>query len=240
MQNHLVRTIVTAAVLTVSAVTTTSISDAAPSGKQCPDGVLDDCFTKSEMPLYLEVAVDMVDDYLDEVAPGARPAAVVYIPTGQQVTTACTDSRGSDTADATAYQYCPVDDSVYIGQEELWRMYSSYGAISPVVGLAHEYGHFVQDLADVPDPANRVESIRHENQADCFAGAFARDLGSRGNLEYRKDLDNVDALMHYLGSDEEPGRTHGTEEERRASFAHGFDGGLSACSAYFPQTPLTA
>ncbi|MGV9948815.1 neutral zinc metallopeptidase [Rhodococcus aetherivorans] len=239
MRAHLVRTVIAGAVLAAAAITATGTAAATPSGGQCPGGVLDDCYTKAEMMQYLDVAVGMINTYLDQISPGVRPAAVVFIPTSRQVTSACVNDNGSAAADASAYQYCAADNSVYIGQEEMWKLYESYGAISPVVALAHEYGHFAQDLVGIPDPHSPAESIPHENQADCFAGAFARHLDARGNLEYGKDLTNVGELMQAVGSPEGPGRTHGTPEERRASFARGFDGNLGACNAYYPANPLT-
>jgi predicted metalloprotease len=101
-----------------------------------------------------------------------------------------------------------------------------------------QYGHHIQQQVGVPAPRTAEESVRHENQADCIAGAWTRYTDDIGVLEYPDDIEDIEALFPLIGSAEGPGRDHGTAGERTDAFNRGFSGDLVACNAYFPSTPL--
>ena len=66
--------------------------------------------------------------------------------------------------------YCGGEDDDYIAYDAAYlmpRLNESFGALTPAVVLAHEFGHAVQHRAEVDAP-----SVVIELQADCFAGAW--------------------------------------------------------------------
>ena len=232
------RAVLVSAVVGVGVLTPT-IASAQETSAACVSGSLDNCYTKSDMREFLDVAVQLVEGYFDELAAEGRPypdpAAVVYIPTGQTAFTDCSDTVFDD----TAYAYCPTDDTVFIGQETLWQFYSEFGAAAPIMGLAHEYGHALQDAVGVPEPRTSNGIIKLEDQADCIAGSWASYIDDQGYLERVKDLTNIGQLLVAIGEMESADQTHGTPGERVASFTLGFAGGLEACNVFFPTASLT-
>jgi len=239
-------TSVAAAVLAAVALTITCAVAAAPSGADspndttsCPADELDYCYNRDQMHEFVEVGERMVVDYLTQTGvPGRSLPTLTYIPSGAGAGSPCVDQNGNGTQHDRSYDYCPTDNTVYVGQSGLWDFYRQFGAAGPVSGLAHEYGHFLQAFTHVPDPTSAAETIRHEDQADCISGAFIGYLDDRGMVDYPKDFDNVDQYLTATASAEAPGRDHGTAEERTRSFELGDTGGLPACNQFYPSTPL--
>lgn len=201
----------------------------------CPGGSMEGCYDRGEMQAFLNQAVTVVHRFADASLPGApKPAGYRLIATGDTASTRC------GTLDATAYAYCPADDSVYIGQSQLWSFYSELGDAAAVVGLAHEYGHHLQAVAGVPDERTSRGRIAHENQADCIAGAFVGFAQQQGMLE-DDDVQDINGLLGAIASSEDdPGRDHGTLAERRDALSLGVRAGLRGCSGFFPATPVHA
>ena len=84
--------------------------------------------------------------------------------------------------------YCPADGFVYFDLDFLTQLQNQFGAEGDLAAqyiVAHEYGHHVQNLLGISDDVNRRSqqdpgranqySIALELQADCFAGAWARN-----------------------------------------------------------------
>ena len=83
--------------------------------------------------------------------------------------------------------YCPVDRKVYFDLDFLTQLQDTFGATGDLAAqyiVAHEYGHHIQNLVGIneqmrqaqqadPSRANQY-SVALELQADCFAGAWAR------------------------------------------------------------------
>jgi predicted metalloprotease len=104
--------------------------------------------------------------------------------------------------------------------------------------IAHEIAHHVQGqlglngctLDECGDPG---QSLAYELQADCLAGAWTQDAGSRGVIT-EKDLERVStAVTTYFGdppgtSQDDPD-AHGSGEVRDLLFNTGFEDGLAAC-----------
>jgi predicted metalloprotease len=182
----------------------------------------------------------MVTDYLTQLGiSGYALPRLAFIASGQTARSQCVDVSGDETQNGWSNNYCPTDNTVYIGQNSLWDFYRQYGPAGPISGLAHEYGHFLQVVMHVPDPTSATETIGRENQADCFSGAFINYLDDLGATDYPKDFDNVGQFLTATASAEAPGRDHGTADERTQSFELGYTGGLSACNQFYPATPLT-
>jgi predicted metalloprotease len=109
--------------------------------------------------------------------------------------------------------------------------------------VAHEYGHHVQNLlgtnAEVqrvsqrrPDLANQY-SVALELQADCYAGAWVRDVADRGLLDSSTEIDEALNAAEGVGDDriqqQTQGRidpeswTHGSAQQRQGWFMRGYD-----------------
>jgi hypothetical protein len=206
----------------------------------CPGGDLDHCYNFDQMRQFVEAGERMVIGYLIKLGvSGNSLPTLAYIPSASSASSPCVDQDGNGIQHDRSFDYCPTDNTVYIGQNSLWDFYGQYGAAGPISGLAHEYGHFLQAVAQVPNPTSATETIRHENQADCISGAFINYLDGRGVVEYPKDFDSVGQFLTATASTEAPGRDHGTAEERTESFELGYDGALAACNLFYPATPLT-
>src|SRR4029078_573085 len=81
--------------------------------------------------------------------------------------------------------------------ELLPALRKAYGDMGITMGLAHEYGHALQQQADL----NRkgTPTLVKEQQADCFAGGYMRwvaeDKSPRFSLSTSEGLNNVLAAV---------------------------------------------
>ena len=214
------------------------IAEAAPDPADttsCPGADLGTCYRRDQMPEFAATGAQLVSDFLTGIGvAGESLPTLTFIPSGRTAVSQCVDINGRPTQDDRSNNYCPTDNAVYIGESTLWDSYRQFGAAGPVSGIAHEYGHFLQSVMGVPNPRSADETIRHENQADCFSGTFVAFLHDRSP-------DDVEAVKRYLtatASVDAPGRDHGTAEERIDSFTLGYATGLPACSWFFPAAPL--
>jgi predicted metalloprotease len=212
-----------------------------PPGFSCPNNSLEGCFKESGMMTYFAEVLPVVEKFYETTWHGSLklPANVYFIPDGVKVTTACGDPKDhSDVADDTAYEYCPADDDVYIGQHLAWQVYSQAGDIAPAVGLAHEFGHDVQQETGVPDPQTNAQNIVHENQADCVSGAWLSYADDQ-NLVEPEDVPSIGKMLEMIASSEDdPNRDHGDFTERTSSLLRGFTTDVSGCNTYYPDTPI--
>jgi predicted metalloprotease len=166
----------------------------------------------------------------------SEPSGYYFIPEGQVMQSACQDENGGHLVDANAYEYCPVDYNIYLGQAYMWHLYDKDGDAAPAVGLVHEWGHNVQLRAGVPEPANNLESVNHENQADCIAGAWIQYAYQQNWIE-PEDVGSIARLIVDIASSE-PNRDHGNLQERSNSMLLGLESGLQACNSFYPATPI--
>lgn len=138
--------------------------------------------------------------------------------------------------DARAYHYCPADRSIYLGQASMWSYYDEDGDAAPAIGLAHEWGHHVQQVSGVPEPRDNIESVNHENQADCIAGGWIQYAEQQNWIE-QQDYASTDRLVAHMASSE-PTRDHGNLQERSNSMNLGYRSGLQACNSFYSATPI--
>ncbi|MEE6256901.1 KPN_02809 family neutral zinc metallopeptidase [Plantactinospora sonchi] len=152
--------------------------------------------------------------------------------------------------------YCPLDDKVYLDlsfYRVLAEQLGAPGEFAQPYVLAHEYGHHVQDLVGTeaqvrreqernPGEANEL-SVLMELQADCYAGAWARNAtgtaDDRGekifaaltDRDIQEGLDTAaaigdDAIQQRSGGRiDESQFTHGTSAQRQQWFRQGYDTG---------------
>ena len=244
MNHHLPLIAATAAITIGCALATAPNAVAAPAypadTAPCPSAELATCYRWDQMPEFAGTGARMVTDYLKAIgiSPESLPA-LTFVASGRTARSQCVDMNGNEIQNDRSNDYCPTDNAVYIGQDTLWDSYRQFGPAGPISGLAHEYGHFLQSVVHVPNPGRASETIQHEDQADCFSGAFMGFLRDRGSIEYRTDVDSVERYLTATASDDAPGRDHGTAAERIDSFSLGYNTGLPACNQFFPATPLT-
>jgi uncharacterized protein len=166
-----------------------------------------------------------------------------------------TRSGCGDASSAMGPFYCPLDEKVYIDlgfYRELARRFGAAGEFANAYVIAHEVGHHVQHVlglaervraAQERDPeARNALSIRMELQADCLAGAWARNVGERGRLD-PGDIEEGLRAAAAVGDDRvqraTTGRvrpesfTHGSAEQRSTWFRRGYEtGSLAECDTF--------
>jgi predicted metalloprotease len=204
----------------------------APAAAACPRGSLEGCFGYEGMAAYLETVEPLVARFFAAQYPRLKaPRDVVLIPARASVRDGC-----GGFSDSRAFEYCPANATIYIGQDLLWSFYRRFGDAAPLAGLAHEWAHHVQFRLGVSQPRANAERVRFENQADCLSGAYIKHARDQGQIE-KDDLGDIESLLQAIGA-RGPRRDHGTAAERRQAFNLGLASGAKGCSSYFPGTPV--
>jgi uncharacterized protein len=156
------------------------------------------------------------------------------------VFTGAVESACGTTSSAVGPFYCPLDKKVYIDlafYQELSRRFGAPGDFAQAYVIAHEIGHHIQNQRGVLR-GGEPDSIKVELQADCLAGAWARDAEKRQLVEVG-DVDEALGAAAAIGDDtlqkKTQGRiqpetwTHGSSEQRVGAFRNGYQGGAEAC-----------
>jgi len=148
--------------------------------------------------------------------------------------------------------YCPADGFAYIDLQFMLQLQDQLGAegdFAQAYILAHEIGHHVQNLAGINGTVRQLQSglgtadsnallVMLELQADCFAGAWARDADDRGNILDEGDLEEGVGAASAVGDDAITGSsnqenfTHGSSAQRIEWFSRGFDSGAASCGTF--------
>lgn len=212
-------------------------AEPAPTGTQSLEGAFD----YDTMDDYVNAVLPMIEDWQTDTWPSLpRPRQVSYVPNGARGPEGCQDREGRQAAyTSESYEYCGADQVIYVGQDLLWALYDKAGDAGPAVGIAHEWGHHIQGLVGVPAPQTADQSIQLENQADCIAGAWVLWTKEKDYLELPDDIEDIEQLFPLIASAESADRDHGTLQERERSFTLGYTKGVSECSRFFPEAPLT-
>jgi uncharacterized protein len=160
--------------------------------------------------------------------------------------------------------YCPPDRKVYIDltfYRQLAQQLGAPGEFAQPYVLAHEYGHHVQTLLGTeaqmrrqqqrdPGDANEL-SVRLELQADCYAGAWAKNAASTDTAKSVKIFKSItaqdiqeglqtagqigdDTLQRRSGGTVNPAEfTHGTSAQRQKWFKTGYaNGDPTRCNTF--------
>ena len=160
--------------------------------------------------------------------------------------------------------YCPGDKQVYIDltfYDVLAQQLGAKGEFAQPYVLAHEYGHHVQTLIGTepqvrrqqerdPDNANQL-SVLMELQADCYAGAWAKNATGTADASGQKIFKSIteqdiqegldtagaigdDTIQKKSGGSVNPDAfTHGTSAQRQKWFRTGYDtGDPKACDTF--------
>jgi predicted metalloprotease len=149
--------------------------------------------------------------------------------------------------------YCPADSKVYLDLDFLRELSTRFGApgdFARAYVIAHEVGHHVQNLlglmgrdgSALSQGANG-QSVRTELQADCLAGAWARNTDLEQHILEQGDIESAMAAAAAVGDDrlQRQARgtvvpdsfTHGTSTQRVRWFKRGFEGGtVESCDTF--------
>jgi predicted metalloprotease len=139
--------------------------------------------------------------------------------------------------------YCSVSNFVVFDDVGLMPdYYDRFGPFAVGLVLAHEWGHAIQDRADVD--ALGLPTVYTELQADCFAGAWTRDVADDpGRVAYEPgDLESAVAALIELrdvpGSAPDDPDAHGSAFDRVSAFQDGYLAGTARCAGYVDDPPL--
>jgi predicted metalloprotease len=136
---------------------------------------------------------------------------------------------------------------------QLQRQFGAQGDLAAQYIVAHEYGHHVQNLLGInaqvrraqqndPSRANQY-SVALELQADCFAGAWVRNVADRKMLDDPDEVAEALNAAAAVGDDriqeQTQGRsdpetfTHGTSQQRQDWFTRGYrTGDPNRCTTF--------
>ena len=136
--------------------------------------------------------------------------------------------------------YCNAGRFVAYDDENLFpELNKNFGDFTIALTLAHEWGHAVQDQADVTGP-----TIELEQQADCFAGAWVRHVADGETTRLSLRAGNLDSgLAGFLtfrdppGSDPTADGAHGSAFDRVNAFQEGYDNGAERCARFDTDPP---
>jgi predicted metalloprotease len=209
-----------------------SSKSAAPSPATSNSGSsLEGAFKYEQMRSYLNAVLPMVRKWSAATWPNIPEVrSVEYVRHGVTGREGCESASGLQARfTSKSFEYCGGDQTIYVGQDMVWTLYEETGDAGPAVGLAHEWGHHIQQQLGVFSPQSAPEAKALENQADCLAGAWTQYTNQQGLLELPDDIEDIDKLFPLIGSAEDPERDHGTPEERMSAWQRGFDSGVDAC-----------
>ena len=188
-------------------------------------------FVYEEYQATLESVISSLEAYWAQALPDSfqaryrGPSRYIYYRPDEQPGPPCEDQPAPP---GNAF-YCPAGD--FIAWDESGLMipfYVSAGDFAAAFVLAHEFGHAMQARL----PRQEGFGVLVELQADCFAGAWARDVQDQGLLE-AGDLD--EATLVVFSARDVPGtaftdpRAHGSGFERTRAFADGYESGPTQC-----------
>jgi predicted metalloprotease len=207
-----------------------------PTQSQRTSGPVTSSPEEDELVHFVGFVFDDVQKMWSEQLRGYETAKMVLFRRG--VRTAC-----GTASTAVGPFYCPGDQRVYIDlsfYDELRRRFGAPGDFAQAYVIAHEVGHHVQNLTDHLETNSRKPNaqIAVELQADCLAGAWAKDAERRGLIEVG-DIDEALNAAAQIGDDtlqrqaqgyvQPETWTHGSAAQRSSSFKKGYQGGPSAC-----------
>lgn len=208
----------------------------------------------SELEQILCGATDDVSEYWIDQLP--LSFGVDYIDTQTVFFSGFTNTGCGQASSQTGPFYCPLDSLVYFDLDFLVTLQNQFGATGDLAAqyiVAHEFGHHVQNVLgineqvrqaqqDDPQRANQY-SVALELQADCFAGAWARDASDRDLFDDPSEVEEALGAAAAVGDDaiqqKTSGRidpeswTHGSSAQRVQWFQRGYQtGDPQSCSTF--------
>ena len=224
---------------------TTNVSGAAEGAGAVTSGG-DDQACSSELEQILCGATNDVSDYWIDQLP--LSFGIDYVDTGTVFFSGYTNTGCGQASSQTGPFYCPLDSLVYFDLDFLVTLQNQFGATGDLAAqyiVAHEFGHHVQNVLGINDEMRRAQqadpqranqySVALELQADCFAGAWARDASDRDLFDDPREVEEALNAAAAVGDDsiqqKTQGRvdpeswTHGSSAQRVEWFQRGFQTG---------------
>ena len=190
----------------------------------------------------VEAALADVEDFWEQVYPevygGSLEPLAGYYPYGpgtpQSELPPCEDVVTYEDIASNAF-YCPPGDLIAWDVPGLIEpLYEQFGAFTIAIVMAHEFGHAIQERAGISG-----DTILLEQQADCFAGAWAAHVNSGGSERFQVGVDDLDQavagfleLRDGIGASAADPLAHGSGFDRIAAFQDGFEQGAARCADY--------
>ncbi len=143
------------------------------------------------------------------------PQIITNVQSNTKVLGGCvSNSNGKIGTDVGGTSYCARSNTIYVVQEQLEPFYKHFGPAAIAYVIAHEYGHYLQNIFEMP-----YKKAVSELQADCLSGAI---LGQGADeLEItRRDIIDMTQAAYTIGSE-----SHGSSSQRAYAVYAGF--GLS-------------
>jgi predicted metalloprotease len=137
--------------------------------------------------------------------------------------------------------YCPDQDLIAWDEDALIApLFDQFGGFTVGIVFAHEFGHAIQARAVSP----RLPTIVLELQADCFAGAWTKDVEEGNSDTFSVTDDQLDAsvagflqLRDGIGIEANDPNAHGTGFDRIGAFQDGLENGAEKCATYEDDFP---
>lgn len=132
--------------------------------------------------------------------------------------------------------YCPAENTIsYDGfflaglSKRIAQQTHSPGNFAAIVAVAHEHGHALQHQLGI----TATFDFANEQNADCFAGATARQMQSDGVL-HAGDLEEAKAALTLIADPRRAGpfenNVHGDWIQRIGAFNMGYGLGAESCA----------
>ena len=208
----------------------------------------------SELEQILCGATDDVSEYWIDQLP--LSFGVDYIDTQTVFFSGFTNTGCGQASSQTGPFYCPLDSLVYFDLDFLVTLQNQFGATGDLAAqyiVAHEFGHHVQNVLGINEQLRRAQqedpqranqySVALELQADCFAGAWARDASDRELFDDPREVEEAldaaaavgdDAIQQKTSGRVDPESwTHGSSAQRVQWFQRGYQtGDPQSCSTF--------
>jgi predicted metalloprotease len=171
-----------------------------------------------------------------------EPVSGIYAlyPEREVLPQSCEGPVPYDEVEGNAFYTTCGDIIVYDDAELLPELVDNLGAAAVGVVAAHEYGHAIQARSGVFDM--NLPTVDTEQQADCFAGAWAAHVarGESDTLPQFDDRDIKGGLIAMITVRDPPSdldvasdpNGHGTGFDRVGAFQEGFINGVARCADF--------
>lgn len=143
------------------------------------------------------------------------PQIITDLDPNTMILGACVSNyNGKLSTDIGGTSYCKRSNTIYVVQSQIAPLYKHFGPAAVAYVIAHEYGHYLQSVFDLPYLAPVSEL-----QADCLSGAILGQ-GAKALDITARDIINMAQAAYTIGS-----TSHGSGAQRAYAVYAGF--GLS-------------
>lgn len=200
-----------------------------------------------EYEVLIPASIDDIQAFWDDELPAVFDQEYEIVPSSSQIPYSSEEPPPSCGGIEFTYEemaqnafWCYPDDYMAWDDEGLFpELYTEYGPFAVAMVLAHEWGHAIQDQTRFED-----STIIMEQQADCFAGAWAAEAVESADEDLGFRLADLEiALGGMLKFRDQPGTVstdegaHGSGFDRINAFQEGFEMGAERCAEYGENPP---